>query len=434
MLERALDGFSMTVFAYGQTGSGKTYSMEGTDEHPGVAIRTMKNLFALGESKTAERSRAYGRDVEPFNFSLSIMEIYQDRVRDLLIGTTAEDLMVTGEYADPVKTIFGSDRDIAAIGVGKLDDKWARNLRAPAPSTFVAGDNLSVRETSAGVEIVGLTRVAVSNARQALEAVRIASSGRSVGSHALNDRSSRSHVIIRVWVEGPGPTHVKGRVLSTINLVDLAGSERVMKTGVEGEGMKEAQAINTSLSALGNVISALRKGSSHIPFRDSKLTFALKDAMTGSSRVMMLCCISADDANISESMCSLTFAQRCRATALGAPERKVIGTEPSESGRSESASRGGKPGQQGGPTRRVTSSKAYQDADDVASITSSLLAEDEPNGDGERHTVSFSNKATPDPTGMKRSPSSNTRKVTTTTTSSTSPFVKARSGSTLRKK
>jgi len=124
------------------------------------------------------------------------------------------------------------------------------------------------------------------------------------------------------------------RVASCLNFVDLAGSERVLRTGAQGERLKEATAINGSLSTLGSVVAGLRRashlaaggaaGSVHVPFRDSKLTFVLKDALCGAAKVLLLAAVSPDMADVGETVHTLNFAARCRATALGATGRNVI--------------------------------------------------------------------------------------------------------------
>ena len=109
---------------------------------------------------------------------------------------------------------------------------------------------------------------------------------------------------------------------SQLHLIDLAGSERISKTDATGERLKEAQAINKSLSSLGDVIAALggKKGT-HVPYRNSKLTYLLQDSLSGNSKVLMLCNVSPASYNLGETMCSLTFAARCRNTELGAAKK-----------------------------------------------------------------------------------------------------------------
>ena len=108
-----------------------------------------------------------------------------------------------------------------------------------------------------------------------------------------------------------------GTRISSLNLIDLAGSERISKTDASGERLKEAQSINRSLSALGDVIANLGSGSKHVPYRNSKLTWLLSSSLSGNSKVLMFVCVSPTHMCVSETMCSLNFAQRCHATELG---------------------------------------------------------------------------------------------------------------------
>jgi len=144
---------------------------------------------------------------------------------------------------------------------------------------------------------------------------------RAVGNHSMNEHSSRSHLILTVRVTGKD-LHNGTVTRAKLNLIDLAGSERISKTDAEGERLKEAQSINKSLSALGDVINALgSKKSGHVPYRNSKLTHLLQDSLGGNSKVMMYVNISPVHYNMGESLCSLTFASRCRTVQLGGAKK-----------------------------------------------------------------------------------------------------------------
>ncbi len=145
--------------------------------------------------------------------------------------------------------------------------------------------------------------------------MNIGTQNRSVGATAMNKESSRSHCIFTVYIEC-SLTDAKGNERITagkLNLVDLAGSERQSKTQATGDRLKEATKINLSLSALGNVISALVDGkTSHIPYRDSKLTRLLQDSLGGNTKTIMICAISPSDFNFDETLSSLRYASRAK--------------------------------------------------------------------------------------------------------------------------
>ena len=138
----------------------------------------------------------------------------------------------------------------------------------------------------------------------------------------MNEHSSRSHLVLSVNVTG---TARKGnvKIYGKLNLIDLAGSERLAKTGAEGVRLKEAQNINKSLSALGDVLAALGRNQAHIPYRNSKLTFLLQDSLSSNSRVLMFVNVTSCLLSAGESQCSLNFAGRCRAVQLGAAKKTV---------------------------------------------------------------------------------------------------------------
>jgi len=275
----ALDGFNVTIFAYGQTGSGKTYTMEGPPGSRGVNFRALEELFNFSASSV---------DTD-FRFSMSMLEVYNEAVRDLL-GTQD-----------------GEDTVDLEIRVGK----GARG----GPSVYVEG--LAECDVSAMSEVEHL--------------MRQGSRSRATASNNVNEHSSRSHLVLTLKVVATRrdtglTTHGK------LNLIDLAGSERLKSTNAEGQRLKEAQNINRSLSALGDVVAALgRSGAAHIPYRNSKLTFLLQDSLSANSRVLMFVNVAPAFSSADESKCSLAFAGRCRAVQLGAAKKTV---------RASSASRG----------------------------------------------------------------------------------------------
>ncbi|VAI12698.1 unnamed protein product [Triticum turgidum subsp. durum] len=221
-----LDGFNVCIFAYGQTGTGKTFTMEGTEGARGVNYRILDELFRVVKDR---------HDLFQYEITVSALEVYNEQIHDLLL---------TGSQ----------------------------------PSTTTK--RLEVRQVAEGVHHVpGLVEARVSNMDEAWDVLQTGSKARVVGSTNANEHSSRSHCIHCVMVKGENLMNGE-RTNSKLWLIDLAGSERVAKTDAQGERLKEAQNINKSLSALGDVISALATKSQHIPFRNSKLTHLLQDSLS----------------------------------------------------------------------------------------------------------------------------------------------------------
>ncbi|XP_047163257.1 kinesin-like protein KIN-14Q isoform X2 [Vigna umbellata] len=266
-----LDGFNVCIFAYGQTGTGKTFTMEGSEEARGVNFRTLEKMFDI----IKERQKFYCYDI-----SVSVLEVYNEQIRDLLVA--------------------GNHQGSAA-------------------------KRLEIRQASEGIHhIPGLVEARVNNMTEVWEVLQTGSNARAISSTNSNEHSSRSHCIHCVMVKGENLLNGEC-TRSKLWLVDLAGSERVAKTEVHGDRLKETQNINRSLSALGDVISALATKSSHIPFRNSKLTHLLQDSLGGDSKALMFVQISPNENDLSETICSLNFASRVRGIELG-PARKHLDT------------------------------------------------------------------------------------------------------------
>ena len=261
----AMDGFRVCIFAYGQTGSGKTYTMEGPREDRGVNVRALEEMFDLAE---AEGNVDY-------DFKVSVLEVYNETVCDLLVR-----------------------------GAG--------------------GTDLAIRKNKEEVFVEGLTECVVENAADVEELMQLASRNRSTASNNVNEHSSRSHLVLSVKVTGVH--RVSGtRIGGKLNLIDLAGSERLKNTAASGQRLKEAKNINKSLSALGDVVSALGdKKAGHVPYRNSKLTFLLQDSLRASAKVLMFVNINPAPKSAGESICSLNFAARCRAVQLGKARKDNI--------------------------------------------------------------------------------------------------------------
>lgn len=259
-----LDGYNVCIFAYGQTGSGKTFTMTGNKANPGLNVRVLTELFRIREE------RKVGVDTK---MTIMVTEIYNEQIKDLLGGSKQK----------------------------KLDVK-----QNPDGSNTVPG----------------LTEMNVESVEEVLQCMDTAQSNRTVMSTDMNDESSRSHSIVQVKTVC---THHKDKSTYSgkINLIDLAGSENTNKSGVSGQGMKEAQNINKSLSALGDVISSLVSKSGHIPFRNSKLTMMLKDSLGGDSKTLMIVQCSPAQPNVTETLSSLNFASRARNVELGKAKKNV---------------------------------------------------------------------------------------------------------------
>uniref|UniRef100_I1PAI3 Kinesin motor domain-containing protein n=1 Tax=Oryza glaberrima TaxID=4538 RepID=I1PAI3_ORYGL len=264
LIRSVLDGYNVCIFAYGQTGSGKTYTMSGpknmTEQTQGVNYRALSDLFKLAE----QRKGAFIYDI-----AVQMIEIYNEQVRDLLVND----------------------------GLNK---------------------RLEIRNNSQnGLNVPDASLVRVASTMDVMELMNVGQKNRAVGATALNDRSSRSHSCLTVHVQGRDLT--SGTILrGCMHLVDLAGSERVDKSEVTGERLKEAQHINKSLSALGDVIASLAQKSVHVPYRNSKLTQLLQDSLGGQAKTLMFVHISPESDALGESISTLKFAERVSTVELGA--------------------------------------------------------------------------------------------------------------------
>jgi kinesin family protein C2/C3 len=201
------------------------------------------------------------------------------------------------------------------------EEAEAENKRAGGRGVDLPG--LEVRLGKDGSFVEGLSEWDVAGEEEVLALIEKGQGLRKVASNNINEHSSRSHLVIIVKVYREN--FVSGAMTSGyMTLVDLAGSERLKTTGASGQRLREAQHINKSLSSLGDVISALGSGLKHVPYRNSKLTFLLQDSLREKSKVLMFVNISPIPGFSSESVCSLQFAQRCRAVQLGAAASNKI--------------------------------------------------------------------------------------------------------------
>ncbi|XP_060920514.1 kinesin-like protein KIF9 [Labrus mixtus] len=261
---RALDGYNGSVMCFGQTGSGKTYTMTGSKEsykERGLIPRALQEVFLEVEKRTEYA----------FTVHLSYLEIYNETLVDLL------------------SSLRGS----------------------PCPSQR---GMVVMEEPGRGVFIRGLSLHPVHREEEALNLMFEGEMNRIIGSHALNRNSSRSHCIFTVHLESHSRTLSDAKYVSSkLNLVDLAGSERLGKTGSEAQMLKEAVYINKSLSFLEQAILALAdRRRDHVPFRQSKLTHALKDSLGGNCNTVLVANIYGEAAQIEETLSTLRFASRMK--------------------------------------------------------------------------------------------------------------------------
>ncbi|XP_072233172.1 kinesin-like protein KIF21A isoform X2 [Leuresthes tenuis] len=297
LIEGCFEGYNATIFAYGQTGSGKTYTMgtgfdvNGGEDELGIIPRAVNHLFR-GIEKRRQDATEQGRPVPEFKINAQFLELYNEEVLDL----------------------FDSTRDLEA-----------RRQKS----------NIKIHEdANGGIYTVGVTTRTVSSAAEMMQCLKLGALSRTTASTQMNVQSSRSHAIftihlcqVRVCSPDNNDNVTDNRLAndSEINefetltakfhFVDLAGSERLKRTGATGDRAKEGISINCGLLALGNVISALgdrSKRSTHVPYRDSKLTRLLQDSLGGNSQTVMIACISPSDRDFMETLNTLKYANRAR--------------------------------------------------------------------------------------------------------------------------
>uniref|UniRef100_A0A8C1N8N1 Kinesin family member 21A n=1 Tax=Cyprinus carpio TaxID=7962 RepID=A0A8C1N8N1_CYPCA len=299
LIEGCFEGYNATIFAYGQTGSGKTYTM-GTgfdvtipDEELGIIPRAVSHLYK-GIEQRRQAAADQGRPVPEFKISAQFLELYNEEVLDL----------------------FDTTRDIEM-----------RKQKS----------HIKIHEDASGsIYTVGVTTRTVSSEAEMMQCLKLGALSRTTASTQMNVQSSRSHAIftihicqVRVCAPAENQDNETDNRLANssseveefetltakFHFVDLAGSERLKRTGATGDRAKEGISINCGLLALGNVISALgdrSKRSSHVPYRDSKLTRLLQDSLGGNSQTVMIACTSPSDQDFMETLNTLKYANRAR--------------------------------------------------------------------------------------------------------------------------
>ncbi|KAL8610796.1 hypothetical protein ACOMHN_016779 [Nucella lapillus] len=258
LIQSAVDGYNVCIFAYGQTGSGKTFTMIGDRDQrfPGVAPRAFERIFELAK----ENRGKFDMCVTTY-----MLELYNDKLIDLFSRPNPYD-----------------------------------------------EDKLDIKKDKKGMVFVqGAVVKEATNSKELFALFEEGSKNRHVACTKMNAESSRSHLVIGIVLESTN--RATGNVLKgKLSLVDLAGSERVGKTGATADQLKEAMSINKSLSALGDVISALSSEQQFIPYRNNKLTMLMQDSLGGNAKTLMFVNISPADYNSDETVISLTYASRVK--------------------------------------------------------------------------------------------------------------------------
>ncbi|KAI0459839.1 kinesin motor domain-containing protein [Xylaria acuta] len=270
-LDHNFEGYHTCIFAYGQTGSGKSYTMMGTHEQPGLIPRTCEDLFQRIEAAQNETPNI------SYHVRVSYFEVYNEHVRDLLV---------------PV---------------------------IPNQPPYY----LKIRESPVeGPYVKDLTEVPVRNFREILRYMKAGDASRTTASTKMNDTSSRSHAVFTIMlkqIHHDMETDETTERSSRIRLVDLAGSERAKSTEATGARLREGSNINKSLTTLGRVIAALadpkagrpgKRSRDVVPYRDSILTWLLKDSLGGNSKTAMIACIAPSD--YEETLSTLRYADQAK--------------------------------------------------------------------------------------------------------------------------
>ena len=255
IIDSVLDGYNGTVLAYGQTSSGKTYTMQGEMEEQarqGIIPRMISHVF----------KHIYKNEGTDFMIKVSMIEIYQEKIRDLL--------------------------DVSRV-------------------------NLNIREDSIkGIYVDGVSERYVGCPNDVLALLEMGSANRAQAATNMNEHSSRSHSIFILTINQTNKIEGYSKI-GKLYLVDLAGSEKISKTGATGHTLEEAKIINKSLTTLGRVINNLTDGkSTHIPYRESKLTRVLQESLGGNSKTCLIITCSPSIYNESESLSTLRFGERAK--------------------------------------------------------------------------------------------------------------------------
>ncbi|KAG0740622.1 hypothetical protein G6F57_005832 [Rhizopus arrhizus] len=274
LVQSALDGYNVCIFAYGQTGSGKTFTMQGppqpNEETIGMIPRAVHQIY-----KVTQQLKQFGWE---YTMEGQFLEIYNESINDLL-----------GEPSDYSKV--------------KHDIHHDKNGR-----TTVTGMKTVILDSPSKVKMM----------------LKRASQNRATSATNINERSSRSHSVFTLQLTGENKKTGE-RSSGLLNLIDLAGSERLSMSGSVGDRLKETQAINKSLSSLGDVIQSLvnKKEGSHVPYRNSKLTWLLRNSLGGNCKTLMFVNVSPLVEHFNETLCSLRFATKVNSCHVGTAKKSI---------------------------------------------------------------------------------------------------------------
>ncbi|GJJ71715.1 kinesin family member C1 [Entomortierella parvispora] len=273
LVQSALDGYNVCIFAYGQTGSGKTHTMEGplnaSGESMGMIPRSVLQIY--------QNAKALEEKGWKYTMEGQYVEIYNETIIDLL----------------------GNDG---------IDSSKKHEIRH--------GPNGKTTITDVTTEIL-------TSPQRVATLLKKAAHNRTVGSTQMNERSSRSHCVFTLRLAGKNSITDESSE-GVLNLIDLAGSERLSQSGATGDRLRETQAINKSLSCLGDVIYAISNKDQHIPYRNSKLTYLLQNSLGGNSKTLMFVNVSPLMSNFNETLCSLRFATKVNACTIGTATKRAV--------------------------------------------------------------------------------------------------------------
>ena len=269
-VQSALDGYNVCLFSYGQTGSGKTHTMQGSGSGQ------MRGIIPRAIQQIAEYKTVLEKDGWKYKIQVTYIEIYNEQIKDLLAEEPPQ-----GKHE--IKTDGNGRRYISHVVEKDLDPNDADQIE---------------------------------------DLMRTAAKARSVASTDMNAVSSRSHSVFALELTAVN-AKLKQSLKGKLSLVDLAGSERLEKSGATGQRQKEACNINASLSCLTTVFNSIGKKSSHIPFRDSKLTYMLQECLSGNGKTLMMINLSPTCVSFSESLSTMRFGASVRRVELGKAKASI---------------------------------------------------------------------------------------------------------------